>query len=87
MPIFVYEELLPDGGAGQTLERFEQRSDPPLTHHPVSGLPVRRVFAARTEGDSTKAEPEARAGFTKYEKVAPGKWEKRFGRGPATIKK
>lgn len=87
MPIFVYEEVLADGTAGQTLEQFEQRSDPPLTHHPVSGLPVRRVFAARTESESTRAEPEARKGFTKYEKVAPGKWEKRYGQGPATLKK
>ena len=44
MPVYVYETI--HARAGQR-ERFEVRQgmqDPALTHHPLSGKPVRRVI-------------------------------------------
>jgi predicted nucleic acid-binding Zn ribbon protein len=44
MPVYVYETM--HARAGQR-ERFELRQgmlDPALTHHPVTGKPVRRVI-------------------------------------------
>jgi predicted nucleic acid-binding Zn ribbon protein len=46
MPTYIYETTIPspDGAA----ERFEIRQrfgDPPLTTHPATGMPVRRVIS------------------------------------------
>jgi len=46
MPIYVYETV--PQAAGEAAERFELRqsmSDAPLTQHPESGAPVRRVLS------------------------------------------
>lgn len=46
MPIYVYETV--PQVAGEAAERFELRqsmSDAPLTQHPESGAPVRRVLS------------------------------------------
>jgi len=46
MPIYVYETI--PGSADTAPERFEVRqsmSEAPLTQHPDSGLPVRRVLS------------------------------------------
>jgi predicted nucleic acid-binding Zn ribbon protein len=46
MPIYVYETV--PASAGETAERFELRqsmSEAPLTTHPESGRPVRRVLS------------------------------------------
>ena len=44
MPLYEYEVVLPDGTAGEVFEVLQPMSDPPLTEHPESGEPVRRVF-------------------------------------------
>ena len=66
-------------------------SDPPLTAHPETGEPVRRVFgtpnAPKSWTDSQRqGEPIdknlERMGFTKYVKSDAGKYEKVVGKGP-----
>ncbi len=45
MPTYVYETM---AAAGEVAERFEVRqgmTEAPLTHHPDSGVPVRRVLS------------------------------------------
>jgi len=47
MPIYVYETL--PTAAEAAPERFEVRqsmAEPPLTQHPESGVPVRRILSA-----------------------------------------
>jgi predicted nucleic acid-binding Zn ribbon protein len=62
MPTYQYETIpaLPD----ETVERFEVRqsfSDDPLTVHPDTGVPVRRVISGgiglMTKSDSSLPEP------------------------------
>ena len=70
-------------------------ADPPLTRHPETGQPIRRVFGAPAIGgkwsDSAMAKSVAddkkldRLGFTKYVKSGDGIYEKRAGKGPDVI--
>jgi hypothetical protein len=96
MPRYVYEVIMESGEPGERFEVFQNMSDEPLTTHPESGLPVRRVFTppwisgklapARTErtlNDDSKLE---RLGFTKYVKSDQG-YDKVAGSGPDVIKK
>ena len=97
MPTYVYEVL---DGAGQPCERFEieqRMTDEPLTRHPETGAPVRRMFlppliggknsqanADRAIGDNRKLE---KMGFTKYVKTSDGQYEKACGKGPDHLAK
>lgn len=98
MPTYEYAVL---GENGQpTDERFEvvqNMTDEPLTAHPETGQPVRRLFTPffiagksspihtdRAMSDDRKLE---KLGFTKYVKAADGKYEKVIGKGPKQIKK
>ena len=94
MPIYVYEVIMDDGSEGETIEVLQQMSDPPLTHHPETGLPLRRVItSAAIEGrwsdlkaKSNLSDKNLNAkGFTKYVKMGDGKYEKRAGKGPDVI--
>ena len=71
-------------------------ADPPLTTHPETGEPVRRVVSAPFV--TTKYSPRAtekalsdknldRLGFTKYVRKNDGSYEKRAGDGPDKIRK
>ena len=92
MPIYVYEVLLEDGSTGETFEVLQQMSEPPLTHHPETCLPVRRVITApakagrwtdmKAQSNLSDKNLDAK-GFTKYVKMGDGKYEKRAGKGPA----
>lgn len=68
MPIYVYETV-PDA-AGQTPERFEVRqtmSEAPLTAHPETLVPVRRVLSGGLTtftGTAPAAAPAAGCGAT-----------------------
>ena len=72
-------------------------SDPPLTSHPETGQPIRRVFSAPAIGgkwsDSAMAKSVAddkkldRLGFTKYVKSGDGTYEKAAGTGPKQMKR
>ncbi|NOX56459.1 MAG: FmdB family transcriptional regulator [Planctomycetes bacterium] len=95
MPTYVYEVINENGEPGERFEVIQSMSDPPLTHHPETGQPVRRVIQApyvggkwsdramhRAVSDDKKLE---QLGFTKYVKAGDGVYEKRAGKGPRVI--
>lgn len=97
MPIYVYEIVDETGEGGETFEWLQKFSDPPLTEHPETGQPVRRVIQPPFIGgswsdhamhksmqDNKKLD---RLGFTKYVKSGDGTYEKRAGKGPDVISK
>lgn len=62
MPTYLYETL--PAAANEIAERFEVKqsfSDPPLTTHPTTGMPVRRVISGglglMTKGEHSLPEP------------------------------
>ncbi len=92
MPIYVYE--LADADSPERFEFFQKMSDPPLTEHPETGQPIRRVVTAPHV--ATKYSPQStkkllsdknldRLGFTKYVKKDGGGYEKTIGRGPENL--
>ena len=95
MPTYVYEVIEENGEPGEQFEYMQKMSDPPLTQHPETGQPVRRVIQApyvggqwsdgamhRSVSDDKKLD---KLGFTKYVKSGDGVYEKRAGKGPRTI--
>lgn len=95
MPTYVYEVINDDGSDGEQFELFQNMADEPLTHHPETGQPVRRVpcvpniggkwsdsAMSRSVNDDKKLE---RLGFTKYVKSGDGRYEKTVGQGPDMI--
>ena len=95
MPLYVYEIITDDDSPGEQFEVMQSMADPPLTKHPETGQPVRRVFFAPAVGgkwsDSAMARSTAddkkldRLGFTKYVKSGDGTYEKAVGKGPDKI--
>lgn len=89
MPTYLYQEILPDGSPGACFEVFQRMADPPLSHHPVSGCPVKKVFSSpnlpNKYSDSEMRKPltdenVAAHGFTRYEKdKLTGKYHKTAG--------
>ncbi len=95
MPTYVYEVVREDGTGGETFEWIQPISAEPLTTHPDTGKPVRRVIQApfiggswsesamqKSVSDDKKLD---RMGFTKYVKSGDGIYEKRAGKGPDII--
>ena len=95
MPLYQYEVITDDNSPGEQFEWFQSMSEPPLTRHPETGQPVRRVLCApaiggkwsdgamsRSVADDKKLD---RLGFTKYVKAGDGVYEKRAGKGPDII--
>jgi hypothetical protein len=75
MPIYVYQEILEDGGEGELLEVEQPMSAKALEKHPITGRSLRRVYLPTTM--NTKYTPGhtksllseknvAKAGFTQY---------------------
>ncbi len=95
MPTYLYEVIEDDGSGGERFEVVQPMSDPPLTNHPETGQPIRKVFSVvRIAGKWTDAamtknanDPKklAELGFTQYVKGDDGRYEKRAGKGPQTI--
>lgn len=95
MPFYEYETLGEDGSVGERFEIFQKMSDVPLSKHPTTGAPVRRIISAPTllgkntdhaarqtlNDDSRLSE----LGLTKYVKNNDGNYERRSGSGPDTI--
>ncbi len=89
MPIYQYQEIFPDGSAGEQFEIHQGMSDPPLEKHPVDGRPIEKVFArpnlTTQYSDTTNKklisdENVAQKGFTRYEKdKLTGKYHKTAG--------
>jgi predicted nucleic acid-binding Zn ribbon protein len=96
MPTYVYAVVNKDGSLGEHFEVVQKMSDAALTEHPETGAPVRRVpQAPMVNGQHSDASDKRkvsdanldRLGFTKYQKVGDGKYEKTAGAGPRTITK
>ncbi len=94
MPIYVYEVVLDDDEPGQLFEVMQKMSDEPLTKHPTTGQPVRRLIqpphiAGQYSESGTKqllSDKNLEAhGLTKYVKAGDGYYEKRTGKGPDVI--
>ena len=90
MPIYVYQEILPDGSEGEPFEVEQRMSDAPLTIHPITRNKMQKVYnspnlsSKYTEG-STKSklsdENVEKHGFTKYEKdKVTGRYHKTAGK-------
>jgi hypothetical protein len=96
MPLYMYEEVLPDGSAGDQIFEFIQGiHDPAFTTHPQTGVAIRRKVTApwmpKAFGKHDKKEQLSdknleSLGFTKYVKGKNG-YEKTAGDGPELIKK
>jgi len=94
MPTYVYQVIEDDGSEGEVFEVVQRMAEDPLETHPESGKPVRRLIqapniAGKWSESGTKAmlsdKNLDRIGFTKYQRVGDGKYEKRAGSGPRTI--
>lgn len=95
MPTYVYEVILDNGEGGEQFEVVQRMSEPPLERHPETGQPVRRVitpphiagkFTDRALNKTLKDDRKlGQLGFTKYERAADGRFEKRAGKGPGSI--
>jgi putative FmdB family regulatory protein len=92
MPVYVYEIST----SGERFECVQSMKDDPLTVHPESGEPVRRVIQVpnlglkHTTGKEKKLlsnDHVAKSGFTKYEKdKVTGQYNRVAGtKGPATL--
>lgn len=98
MPIYVYEIVQPDGSAGESFEVDQPMTAAPLTAHPETGEPVRRVYlppglAIRYSDGAAKQrltnENLAAKGFTKYERdKVTGQYHRVAGKeGPSVIQR
>jgi hypothetical protein len=94
MPTYVYRVINDDGSDGEAFEVVQRMADPPLTRHPQTGQPARRVpTVPNVGGDWSDASTRSklsdsnldRLGFTKYQNVGGGRFEKRAGSGPDAI--
>ncbi|HBN75637.1 FmdB family zinc ribbon protein [Rubinisphaera italica] len=97
MPVYLYEVVREDKQPGERFEVVQRMAEDPLTAHPETGEPVRRVITAPAIGSrwmgmnmerSVKDDKKLNdLGFTKYEKSGDGKYVKKFGQGPNLISK
>ena len=94
MPVYVYEVINDDGEEGQIFEVMQRMSEEPLTQHPTTGQPVRRIiqppniatkYTSSHEKKTLSNENLAAKGFTKYEKAGNGEYVKTAGEGPKMI--
>jgi len=92
MPTYVYETVTDDPDQREVFEVVQSMKDEPLTVHPESGLPVRRIIQAPHIGGKWSSPTKSSAGpsdsklsdlgFTKYVKTSGGTYEKTVGQGP-----
>ncbi len=93
MPVFVYVVVNADGSDGDTLEIEQPFGDAPLTKHPLTGAPLRRVITPAglvtryPEGEIRRmvsdSQEIAKRGFTRYERdPATGRYHKTAGTDP-----
>lgn len=96
MPLYRYEIINEDGSSGEELELFQRMDEAPLTQHPETGAPIRRLFSvpnvsgkwsdSAIKSDLSNTKKLEHLGFTKYERVGKNKMERRAGhQGPKTI--
>ena len=90
MPIYVYAPVNKDGSLGESFEWLQGIHDPILTHHPETGVPVKKQLAnfnTPTKGPGLLSNDNlSKKGFTKYVKAGGGSYKKVAGQGPDRIK-
>ena len=96
MPIYVYRVIREDGQPGEKFEIRQSIHDKPLTKHPDTGEPVKRVimpaFVAGSHSqmaiDRKLKDPKKLEdmGFTRYERQG-NDYVKTAGKGPDQIKR
>ena len=94
--MYEYVVIRKDGSEGDPFEVIQGINEEPLTKHPETGEPIRRIISRpappKVLGGSRQSKPDLsnknleRLGFTKYEKSG-GKYEKVTGDGPSLIEK
>jgi predicted nucleic acid-binding Zn ribbon protein len=93
MPTFIYVVINPDGSDGAQFEIEQSLNDAPLTKHPLTGAPLRRVFSPLglatqySDGEMKRKSSDesylASRGFTKYVRdTATGVYHKTAGTDP-----
>lgn len=98
MPTYVYEILDSEGeGTGRRFEVIQPMSAEPLTRHPETGEPVRRVpvvpniageMSDLKAGSKLSNERLGKLGFTKFERQKDGSYDRVVGKwGPDRIPK
>jgi predicted nucleic acid-binding Zn ribbon protein len=94
MPMYVYQVIEADGSEGEIFEVLQGMNEKPLTHHPETGQPVRRLLglpnvAGKMSESAIKSNLSSsnleRHGFTQYKKSGKGTYEKTAGKGPNVI--
>jgi predicted nucleic acid-binding Zn ribbon protein len=91
MPTYAYAVIKPDGSDGEPFEVFQRITEEPLTKHPETGEPVRRLVVApqvQTQTDKGRFSKKNldRLGFTRYERKGSGYYERTAGnQGPDSI--
>ena len=90
MPLYVYQEILPDGSDGETFECIQRMSEASLKTHPKTGNPVRKIFHApkvvskyseRATKNKLSDQNIEKHGFTRYEKdKLTGRYHKTAGK-------
>lgn len=95
MPMYTYQIINDDGSDGNTFDVLRGMNEPPLTHHPETGQPVKRIYepvhiAGLTHQLHSKSRLSdknlERQGFTKYQRNGKGHYERTVGKGgPETL--
>lgn len=97
MPIYTYQIVTPDDD-GAVIEIFQPLEATPLTHHPDTGVPLRKLITApnlplkhgRTAEKTKLSDANvARHGFTKYVREGKGRYVKTAGtdaRAPSELR-
>lgn len=90
MPVYTYQIINEDGSDGEVFEVLRRMSDPPLTRHPETGQPVKRIYqpvniATKWTDRHTKQNLSdsnlEKHGFTKYVRQGKGQYERTAGSG------
>jgi hypothetical protein len=99
MPIYEYVVIRKNGSEGEQFEVMQAMQASPLTKHPETGEPVRRVISCpappKVLGGTCQSKPDLsdrnleRLGLAKYKKTggAGRKYEKVAGDGPDSIQR
>ena len=94
MPTYVYQVITDDGSEGEVFEVVQRMSEDPLTEHPETGAPCKRIPALPTipgnwsdHATNQKLSDKNldRLGFTKYQRAGDGHYEKKAGSGPNVL--
>ncbi len=83
MPIYEYQATDLNVGCEQCrrgIEKLQRLGEPALTQCPYCGSPVRKVMSAHAVGFSRSGldQRAKSAGFTKFQRIGKGEYERKF---------